>query len=48
MTENIMLNSVEASTQPCLTPFVTGNGSETRHHFGPLQAYHHGTAAPLL
>ena len=21
-----MLNSVEASTQPCLTPFVTGNG----------------------
>ena len=24
--ENIMLNSVEASTQPCLTLFVTGNG----------------------
>ena len=28
MAENIMLNSVEARTQPCLNPFVTGNGSE--------------------
>ena len=31
MAENIMLNSVEASTQPCLTPFVTGNGSENSY-----------------
>ena len=28
MTENIMLNSVGAITQPCLTPFVTSKGSE--------------------
>ena len=28
MAENIMLNSVEAITQPCLTPFATGNGLE--------------------
>ena len=50
MAKNIMLNSVEASTRPCLTPFVTRNGSETkpRHYFGPLQAYHRGTAALLL
>ena len=33
MAENIMLNSVEASTQPCLTPFVTGNGSENSPSF---------------
>ena len=26
MAVNIMLNSVEASTQPCFTPFVTGKG----------------------
>ena len=28
MAENIMLNRVGACIQPCLTPFVTGNGSE--------------------
>ena len=33
---NIMLNSVEASTQPCLTPFVTGNGSENSPLFWTL------------
>ena len=27
MAKNIMLNSVGVSTQPCLTPFVIGNGS---------------------
>ena len=31
-----MLNSVEASTQPCLTPFVTGNGSENSPSFWTL------------
>ena len=36
MAENIMLNSVEASTQPCLTPFVTGNGSENSPSFRTL------------
>ena len=36
MAENIMLKSVEASTQPCLTPFVTGNGSENSPSFWPL------------
>ena len=36
MAENIMLNSVEASTQPCLTPFVTGNGSENSPSFWTL------------
>ena len=36
MTENIMLNTVEASTQPCLTPFVTGNGSDNSSSFWTL------------
>ena len=36
MAENIMLNSVEASTQPCLSPFVTGNGSENSPSFWTL------------
>ena len=36
MAENIMLNSVEASTQPCLTPFVTGNGSDYSPSFWTL------------
>ena len=36
MAENIMLNSVEASTQPCLTPFVSGNGSEDSQSFWTL------------
>ena len=36
MAENIMLNSDEASTQPCLTPFVTGNGSENSLSFWTL------------
>ena len=36
MAENIMLNSVEASTQPCLTPFVTGNGLENSPSFWTL------------
>ena len=36
MAENIMLNSVVASTQPCLTPFVTGNGSENSPSFWTL------------
>ena len=40
--ENIMLNSVEASTQPCLLPFITGNGSENS------PSYYRGSAAPLL
>ena len=31
-----MLNSVEASTQPCLTSFVTGNGSENSPSFWTL------------
>ena len=31
-----MLNSVEASTQPCLTPFVTGKGSENSPSFWTL------------
>ena len=31
-----MLNSVEASRQPCLTPFVTGNGSENSPSFWTL------------
>ena len=33
MAENIMLNNVESRTQPCLTPFVTGNGSENSPSF---------------
>ena len=36
MAENIMLNSVEASTQPCLAPFVIGNGSENSPSFWTL------------
>ena len=32
MAENIMLNSVGAIEQPCLTPLVTGNGQSTVHH----------------
>ena len=36
MAENIILNSVEASTQPCLTPFVTRNGSENSLSFWTL------------
>ena len=48
MVESIMLNSVEASTQPCLTPLSQEIDQKTSHHFGPLQAYHHGTAASLL
>ena len=31
-----MLNSVEASIQPCFTPFVTGNGSENSPSFWTL------------
>ena len=34
MAENIMLNRVGASTQPCLTPLVTGNGWE----YSPLSS----------
>ena len=33
MAENIMLNRVKASTQPCLASFVTGNGSENLPSF---------------
>ena len=36
MAENIMLSSVEASTQPCLTSFVTGNDSENSPSFWTL------------
>ena len=33
MAENTMLNRAGPSTQPCLTPFVTGNGSENSLSF---------------
>ena len=33
MAENIMLNRVGVSTQSCLIPFVTGNGSENSPSF---------------
>ena len=33
MAENTMLNRAGTSTQPCLTPFVTGNGSENSPSF---------------
>ena len=33
MAESIMLNSVDAITQPCLTPFVTSKGSENSPSF---------------
>lgn len=44
MAENIMLNSVGASTQPCWTPLVTRKGSVD----GPVlkQACHHGPGLP--
>ena len=48
MAENFMLNRVGASTQPCLTLLSQEMDQKIHHRFGPVQAYHRGTASPLL